>query len=102
MPNCNRSITSAMLLFINVFIMLGLLAMPDMVWANRLEEIAEAVAAGADQKIKDLVEVGITASLLLPLLIMLYWITEKKGLLQVIGCIGAGALGYALYMLHFG
>lgn len=73
-----------------------------MVWANRLEKIAESIAAGADQKIKDLIEVSITASLLLPLFLMLYWITEKKGLVRLVGFIGAGALGYALYMLHFG
>ena len=65
-------------------------------------KIADAIAAGADQKIKDLIEVGITASLLLPMFIMLYWITEKKGLVRALGCVGAGALGYALYMLHMG
>ncbi|MFC1602837.1 hypothetical protein ACFL3U_04660 [Pseudomonadota bacterium] len=73
-----------------------------MAWANRLEKIADAIAAGADQKIKDLIEIGITASLFILLLVMLYWMTEKKGLVRMLGCIGAGGLGYALYMLHFG
>jgi hypothetical protein len=98
----NKSLTSTMLLFINGCIILSLFAVPEMVWANRLEKIAEAMAAGADQKIKDLIEVTITASLIFPLFLMLYWITEKKGLVRLVGFIGAGALGYALYMLHFG
>jgi len=101
MQDCNKLPVLAPML-IGGFIMLTLLAMPDMAWASRLEKIAEGMAAGADQKIKDLIEVGITASLLLPLFVMLYWITEKKGLTRLIGFIGAGVLGYALYMLHFG
>jgi len=101
MQYCDKSPASVMLLCMNGFVMLGLLIMPEMACANRLETIAEAMAAGADQKIKDLVEIGITASLLLPLLAMLYWVTEKKGLVRLVGFIGAIALGYALYMLHF-
>jgi len=85
----------------NGFVIMGLLVMPEVVWAGRLASIAEAIAAGADQKIKDLIEISITASLLFPLFVMLYWITEKKGLVRLAGFIGAIALGSALYMLHF-
>lgn len=90
-----------MIWFVGGLIVLGGLAVPEMVWAGRLESIAAEIAGGSSKKIRQLTEIGITASLFIPLLVMLYWATEKKGSMRVAGYIGAIALAGALYVLHF-
>jgi len=97
----NNKLPVLMMLFINGLMVLGLLAMPEMAGAGRLESIANEIAGGSDKKIRQLTEIGISAALFLPFLVMLYWATEKKGLMRVAGFIGAIVLGGLLYMLHF-
>jgi len=89
------------LLFINSLLVLSLLLMSEQLWAGRLEDIAKGMAAGNDKKIRDLIEIGITAGLIIPLLGMLYLVTDKKGLARLAGFIGAVVLGSALFFLHF-
>ena len=80
---------------------LGLLAMPEMVWAGRLDSIAAEIAGRSDKKMQQLISIGITAALFLPLLGMLYLATEKKGLTRIGGYIGAILLAAILYTFHF-
>lgn len=90
-----------LMLFINALVMLGVLAMPEMAWAGRLDSIASEIAGGSDKKIQQLIVIGITVALFIPLLGMLYLATEKKGLTRVGGYIGAVVLGAILYLFHF-
>ncbi len=87
---------------LTVLMILSLLIVPEAVWAGRLEDIANAMAAGGDKKIQDLIEIAITGGLIIPLLGMLYLVTEKKGLARFAGFIGTVVLGAALFFLHFG
>lgn len=80
---------------------LGILAMPEMVWAGRLDSIAAEIAGGSDKKMQQLIVIGITAALFISLLGMLYLATEKKGLARIGGCVGAIVLVVILYMFHF-
>ncbi len=88
-------------LSVNGLVALGLFIMPEMAWAGRLESIANEIAGGSDKKIQQLIVIGITAALFIPLLGMLYLATEKRGLARVGGYVGAIVLGAMLYMLHF-
>ncbi len=81
--------------------MLGILAMPEVVWAGRLDSIAAEISGGSDKKIQQLIAIGITVALFIPLLGMLYLATEKKGLARIGGCIGAIVLAVILYVFHF-
>lgn len=89
-----------LMLFINALV-LGVLAMPEMAWAGRLDSIASEIAGGSDKKIQQLIVIGISVALFIPLLGMLYLATEKKGLTRVGGYIGAVVLGAILYLFHF-
>ncbi len=101
MQYCDKALVSVASLFINGLLMLSLLFLPELVWASRLEDIAKGMAAGSDKKIQDLIKIGITGGLVIPLLGMLYLVTDKKGLARLAGFIGAIVLGYALFFLHF-
>jgi hypothetical protein len=88
-------------LFINGLMVLALLAMPELALAGRIETIAREIAAGADKKVQQLIVIGITAAIFLPLLVMLYLATEKKGFVRFAGIVGAVLLSGLLYMFHF-
>jgi len=97
----NSKLLLLMTLFVNGLLMLGMLVMPDMAMAGRLESIAAEIAAGSDKKIQQLIVIGITAALFLPLLGMLYLATEKRGVTRVTGFIGTIVLVGLLYIFHF-
>ncbi len=95
----NRWLT--VLLPLNGLLVLGLAVAPEMAWAGRLDSIASEIAGGSDKKIQQLIVIGITAALAIPLLVMLYLATEKKGATRVGGYVGAVVLGALLYLFHF-
>ena len=80
---------------------LGMLVAPEMAWAGRLDSIAREIAGGSGKKTQQLISIGITAALFVPMLSMLYLATEKKGLARIGGCIGAIVLAVILYVFHF-
>lgn len=59
--------------------LVGLFLLPEMAMAGRVAKIAEALSGGGDEKLRQLITIGIYAALFFLLLLLLHLVQQHKG-----------------------